>query len=68
MCEKKRQKYYERLCAMGMPEVISASMAQQSKHLKIWKGANLMSLVYSFEAWQDTKEGFDFWSDFVDCL
>lgn len=68
MCDMTRQKYYERLCAMGMPEVVSASMAEQSKHPKIRKGATLLTLVYGFAIWDDTKEGFNFWVAFKNSL
>lgn len=64
-----RQEYYNHLCKIGFPEVIAASMAIQ---VDPWGMAinskSKMENVYSFQEWDKTDEGFDFWSCIVDCL
>ena len=64
-----RQEYYEHLCNIGLPELISASMAAQSvRGARCRKDTNPKYAVYCFETWANTWEGDDFWSEFVDCL
>lgn len=64
----KRQWYYEDLCAMGMPEVLAASMAEQAHNDIMPAGDSLRDEVYAFSAWVNTKEGLEFWSSVAACL
>lgn len=64
-----KQEYYEHLCRIGLPNLIAASMAGQSDRLARTTATDSMrGEVYGFGSWKLTREGFDFWSDFVDCL
>lgn len=58
----RRQNYYDRLVAYGMPEVIAATMAAQSPNCIMY--GELKDLIYGFCAWEETIEGVDFWLSF----
>lgn len=62
----RRQNYYERLVAFGMPELIAASMAAQSPNCIMY--GELKDLIYGFCAWEETIEGADFWLWLNFCL
>lgn len=64
----KRQTYYEELCAMGIPDVIAASMAEQAHKDIMPAGDNMLDEIYAFCKWFDTKEGHEFWSCVASCL
>jgi hypothetical protein len=69
MCNKTRQTHYEKLKAMGFPDLIAASIAAQSKNPKTYlQRRSMESVVYSFREWTDTKEGADFWICFKNLL
>lgn len=55
----RRQNYYDRLVALGLPEVIAASMAAQSTNCIVRGGA--LGVVYGFHSWEETIEGPEFW-------
>lgn len=64
-----KQEYYEHLCSIGFPDLLAATMANQSDaHVRATAGDSMLGEVYGFELWDVTKEGFDFWSCIVDCL
>jgi hypothetical protein len=64
-----RQEYYEHLCELGLPELISASMAAQSvRGARDRKSSSAKYAVYCFQSWNQTLEGQDFWSEFVDLV
>ena len=64
-----RQEYYEHLCEIGLPDLIAASMADQS-HVGARNGATRLmdEEVYAFASWSRTREGIDFWLAIIDCL
>ncbi len=69
MCNKTRQKYYEKLKLMGFPDLIAASIAAQANNPKAHlERHSMQSVVYSFRYWTDTKEGGDFWISFKNSL
>ena len=64
-----KQEYYEHLCKIGFPELLAATMANQSdKHSRAVATTSMVEEIYSFELWDCTKEGFNFWSSIIDCL
>ena len=64
-----RQEYYEHLCELGLPELISASMAAQSvRGARDRKSVSAKYAVYCFQTWTKTWEGQEFWSEFVDLV
>lgn len=64
-----KQEYYEHLCVIGLPDLLAASMADQSDfHARVTAGNSMSGEIYSFELWGNTREGFDFWSDLIECL
>jgi len=68
MSNKTRQRYYEDLCLIGMPDVIAASMAFQTHSNNSVAGNNLEDELWAFCNWSTTKEGHDFWSAIVESL
>jgi hypothetical protein len=61
-----RQEYYEYLCELGLPELISASMAAQSvRGARDMKSKTMKHAIYCFKTWTETWEGYDFWREFV---
>jgi hypothetical protein len=69
MGDKIRQTYYENLKVMGFPDLIAASIAAQANNPKTYPDRRSMeTVVYSFRAWDETKEGFDFWVSFKNSL
>lgn len=64
-----RQEYYEHLRMIGLPDLLAASMADQSDaHARATAGNSMSGEIYGFELWDVTREGFDFWSAVIDCL
>jgi len=60
---EQRQKYYEHLCELGMPEIIAASMAAQADHLGMAVNSqSKRESLCTFQEWEKTNEGFNFWS------
>lgn len=69
MSNKIKQTYYENLKLMGFPDLIAASIAAQTTNPKTYPERRSMeSVVYCFEEWAKTKEGFDFWVSFKNSL
>ena len=64
-----KQEYYEHLCQIGIPDLLAATMANQScQQIRNSATESIKAEVYAFSYWQNTIEGSDFWSDLVDCL
>ena len=64
-----RQEYYEHLLRIGFPELLAATMANQSDYIgRTNVTKNFKSEVYSFTRWSETIEGTEFWSRIIDCL
>lgn len=62
-----RQKYYEHLCKIGIPDLIAASMAAQSTDGgRTDVTAHIRSEIYAFALWAKTIEGSEFWNLFID--
>ena len=64
-----KQEYYEHLCQIGFPELLAATIANQSS-ADSRRGVtdSMNDEIYAFCFWWKTKEGFDFWSAIIDCL
>lgn len=68
MTNKQRQAHYDYCVALGMPEVLAACIAAQIDFQWHRKPTDtLADLVYCFETWEKTVEGFDFWDCLSDC-
>jgi hypothetical protein len=62
-----RQKYYEHLCKIGIPDLVAASMAAQSSDgARCNVTSHIRSEIYAFSLWTNTIEGSEFWNLFID--
>lgn len=63
-----REKIFHILVSRGFPELIAESIAVQTNLPLIWRGwkkYKLIEIVYSFLAWDDSEEAYDFWHALV---
>ena len=68
MTNEQRQAHYDYCVALGMPEVLAATIAAQIDFEWHRKPTDtLATLVYGFKYWGDTVEGWDFWDCLSDC-
>mgnify|MGYP000650334273 CR=1 FL=1 len=61
-----RQRVYNRLIELGMPELYAAPMAEQADALgyyELMKEKKLLNCVFYFLEWDKTKEGMEFWAE-----
>lgn len=64
-----KQEYYEHLCKIGFPDLLAASMANQSDiDVRDNSSESLKGEIYAFSIWSETIEGDDFWLAVLDCF